>query len=111
VLAENLEFTAIGFFAGAADFTVAAGDTGVDGDAIPRLEGGDFRANRLDLAGTIGSDDMRKAEGDALDPLSEEKIEVIERGGPDPDSDLTLTRHWRLGKIEHRECLGPAESG
>jgi hypothetical protein len=110
MLPEDLEFTTVGFLARAADFALSAGDPRVDRDSIADFESRS-RANRIDFTRAVGADDVRKGEGNPLYSLGEEQVEVIEGRGVDPDSDLTLSRHRRLGQVHHRERLRAAESG
>jgi hypothetical protein len=106
VLTHDSEFTTqarVATFAGGAP---TAPHRGVHEDAIADPPPLNIRAHRLDLTRHIGAPYVREREIEAWNATSDPQIQVVQRRGPNPDSDLPRTDVGRW-KFSHPHDFGP----
>jgi len=77
----------------------------VEDDALAELEPGHVLAERLDHTGPVGAEDPRLRDG--RQALADPDVEVVERGGAEPDEHLAGAGE-RIGRLLEHEHLGPA---
>ena len=93
------------------EFAAVVRDSRIDHHAVTGSNGGDVRSYGLDDAAAISPDDMRKAIRRAGQALSNEEIEVVQRGRSNADAYFARVGSGSIGHICDVELVDSAGGG
>lgn len=96
-----------GFLALPAEFTGAAKDVGLDGDAVTDAPLIDVDTEGFDLAGDFAAGDARERDGDGERAGFAPEIEAVEAAGTDADADFVGGRDG-IGEVAESQGAGAA---
>ena len=105
--AEELAVQADGFLALPAEFTGAAEDVGLDGDAVADAPLIDVGAEGFDLAGDFAAGDAGERDGNGQRAGFAPEIEAVQTAGADADADLVGGRNG-IGQVAEGQRTGTA---